>query len=79
MSIYEVEPDESGVASSILNMFHQLGGVLGIALMVKVGGSIFHTQNNITQFMGAMIVGLVLTVGAVIVSIIINKELSKKD
>ncbi|WP_308557833.1 MFS transporter [uncultured Lactobacillus sp.] len=79
LSIYEVEPDESGVASSILNMFHQLGGVLGIALMVKVGGSIFHTQNNITQFMGAMIVGLVLTVGAVIVSIIINKELSKKD
>lgn len=79
LGIYEVEPDESGVASSILNMFHQLGGVLGVALMVKVGGSIFHTQNNITQFMGAMIVGVILTIGAVIVSIIINRELSKKN
>lgn len=76
LGIYQINPLMSGIASSILNMFHQLGGVLGIALMVTVGGALFSGQTPREQFMGAMIVGLFLTIFGVLISVIIKIEVN---
>lgn len=76
LGIYQIDSRKSGVASSVLNMFHQLGGVLGIAVMVTGGEMIFDGQTTIQQFMGAMVIGLVLTMLGVVVSVIIKLEIN---
>lgn len=76
LGIYQIDSRKSGVASSVLNMFHQLGGVLGIAVMVTGGEMIFGGQTTIQQFMGAMVIGLILTMLGVVVSVIIKLEIN---
>lgn len=73
LGIYQVRPDESGAASGVLNMFHQLGGVLGIAVMVQAGISIAPVKGMGPQFHEAMIVGLVLTLGLVVITSLFKK------
>ncbi len=76
LAINGVKPQESGAASGILNMFHQLGGVLGIAVMVQMGIKLGNGQNFAGQFQLAMIAGLVIAVLLVLMSILIyfNRE-----
>ena len=76
LAINGVKPQESGAASGILNMFHQLGGVLGIAVMVQMGIKLGNGQNFAGQFHLAMIAGLVIAVLLVLMSILIyfNRE-----
>lgn len=76
LAINGVKPQESGAASGILNMFHQLGGVLGIAIMVQMGIKLGNGQNFAGQFQLAMIAGLVIAVLLVLMSILIyfNRE-----
>ena len=71
LAINGVKPQESGAASGILNMFHQLGGVLGIAVMVQMGIKLGNGQNFAGQFHLAMIAGLVIAVLLVLMSILI--------
>lgn len=74
LGIYEVEPSESGTASGVLNMFHQLGGVLGIAFMVQAGVSFNPVKGMGPQYHEAMIVGLILAIATVIVASLFKKE-----
>lgn len=76
LAINGVKPQESGAASGILNMFHQLGGVLGIAVMVQMGIKFGNGQNFAGQFHLAMIAGLVIAILLVLMSILIyfNRE-----
>lgn len=74
LGIYHVDPQEAGAASSVLNMFHQLGGVLGIAIMVQAGLTIRPVQGIAGQFNEAMFVGFVLAVIAVIIAWFARKE-----
>jgi hypothetical protein len=35
----KVDPDEAGVASGVINTFHELGGAIGVAVVSTVAGS----------------------------------------
>ncbi|MCI5812034.1 MAG: MFS transporter [Limosilactobacillus coleohominis] len=74
LGIYKVDPQEAGAASSVLNMFHQLGGVLGIAVMVQAGLTIKPVHGIANQFNEAMFVGFVLAIIAVVVAWFARKE-----
>lgn len=60
LGIYHVPMAQSGVASAMVNTAHQLGGVLGLALMVSL--SAIFAKGLATQFIVAMVVGLVISV-----------------
>lgn len=74
MGIYQVSPQATGTASGLVNVAHQLGGVLGLALMVNIA-SVFVGGSGITkQFFVALIVAIVLMVVVVVLSIFAGKE-----
>ncbi|GEO66964.1 MFS transporter [Levilactobacillus spicheri] len=60
MGIYQVAADQSGVASGLVNAGHQLGGVLGLALMVNVSALLVPTQAIASEFRIALIIALVM-------------------
>lgn len=60
LGIYHVPMAQSGVASAMVNTAHQLGSVLGLALMVSL--SAIFAKGLATQFIVAMVVGLVISV-----------------
>lgn len=60
MGIDHVSADRSGVASGLVNAAHQLGGVLGLALMVNVAASLFSAQAIASQFRVALMIALVM-------------------
>ncbi|WHS06943.1 MFS transporter [Ligilactobacillus salivarius] len=62
LAIYHVKHQDAGAVSGILNMFHQLGGALGIAIMVQVGIKFDRTHLIVNQFYLAMIVGLIIAI-----------------
>lgn len=60
MGIYQVAADQSGVASGLVNAGHQLGGVLGLALMVNVSALLVPTQAIASEFRIALIIALIM-------------------
>ncbi|KJW12577.1 MFS transporter [Levilactobacillus spicheri] len=60
MGIYRVAADQSGVASGLVNAGHQLGGVLGLALMVNISALLVPTQAIASEFRIALIIALVM-------------------
>lgn len=80
LGIYHVSASDSGAASGILNMFHQLGGVLGIAVMVQAGITIVPVKGMGPQFHEAMVVGMLLTITLVIIAVLLHpfRKLDRK-
>lgn len=74
LGIYGVDQANSGAASSTLNMFHQIGGVLGIAIMVQAGVSIVPVKSIVGRFDEAMVVGLIIGILLVITAFLENKS-----
>lgn len=62
MGIYDVDAKNNGVASGLVNTAHQLGGVLGLALMVNLSTTLISSGNMIAQFRIAMWVASGLSV-----------------
>lgn len=60
MGIYQVAADQSGVASGLVNAGHQLGGILGLALMVNVSALLVPPQAIASEFRIALIIALVM-------------------
>lgn len=60
MGIDHVAAAQSGVASGLVNAAHQLGGVLGLALMVTVSASRLPAQAIAGQFRVALMLALVM-------------------
>lgn len=62
MGIYDVKPTLNGTASGLVNVAHQLGGVLGLAIMVFIS-SLLTTSGNISaQFQISLIVAIVMMI-----------------
>lgn len=74
LGIYQVKLANSGAASGTLNMFHQIGGVLGIALMTQYGISILKVHTISLQYNGAMVMGLVMAIGLMITALLEMKS-----
>lgn len=68
LGIYQVPMDQSGIASAMVNTAHQLGSVLGLALMVSLSAAF--AKGLAAQFVAAMVVGLIISVIFVIISFI---------
>lgn len=62
MGLYHVKEKDTGVASGLVNVAHQIGGVLGLAIMVNVSSGLVPGSGTAAQFRIAMYVGLVLAI-----------------
>ena len=58
MGIYDVKPALNGTASGLVNVSHQLGGVLGLAIMVFISSSLTTSANISAQFHISLIVAI---------------------
>lgn len=74
LGIAHVSVENAGVASGLVNTAHQLGSVLGLAIMVNISLTFTNGQNMANEFKIAMIVGLVLTIIYSLLSITVKKE-----
>jgi EmrB/QacA subfamily drug resistance transporter len=84
-SVAGVEPDDAGLASGLINTSQQVGGALGLAILVAVSNSRF---GNVTgtpperlteSFQSAFLVGAYLAVtGAVLSLVLISSRHSKE-
>lgn len=74
LGIAGVSRENSGAASSVVNMFHQLGGVLGVAIMVMVSSALTSSTNFVGQFSIAMFVGLIMAILQFIMSLIVKRS-----
>ncbi len=60
MGLYKVKAALNGTASGLVNVAHQIGGVLGLAIMIFVA-SLATTSTNISvQFQVSLIVAIVM-------------------
>ncbi|MCH3922871.1 MFS transporter [Limosilactobacillus sp.] len=74
MGIYQVPAEHSGTASGLVNVAHQLGGVLGLAVMVNLGTSLVSAGDVNGQFRVAMIVALAMMTLTFLLAILAGKE-----
>lgn len=74
LGIADVSIENTGVASGLVNTAHQLGSVLGLAIMVNISLTFTKTENMAGQFEIAMVVGLALTIVYSLLSLFIKKE-----
>ncbi|ANZ61934.1 MFS transporter [Secundilactobacillus paracollinoides] len=72
--IADVPTAQTGVASGMVNTAHQLGSVLGLAIMVNISSALVNAQNIAGQFRIAMFVGLILTIVCTGLSLMIHVE-----
>lgn len=75
LGIYKVKPENSGAASGLVNSAHQLGGALGLAIMVTISAHLVSGTNMASEFHISMIIGLILTVVLTILSFLIPNNL----
>ncbi len=71
MGIEEVSTEDSGAASGVVNAAHQIGGAIGLAVMVFVGR---HTTDFINKMHIAMIVAFVCICLALFTSLIAKRR-----
>lgn len=74
MGLYQVSEKNTGVASGLVNVAHQIGGVLGLAIMVNISTALLPNGGTDGQFKIAMYVGLVLAVLVVILAFLTTDE-----
>lgn len=74
MGLYHVAEKDTGVASGLVNVAHQIGGVLGLAIMVNVSSSLMPGGSTAGQFRIAMYVGLVLAIIVVLLAFFSKDE-----
>lgn len=71
LGIYNTNPENSGAASGLVNMAHQIGGSIGLSIMVAYNQSI---TSMIQSFHRAMIIGLIFVLLLFATSILIFKN-----
>ncbi len=74
MGLYQVNENDTGVASGLVNVAHQIGGVLGLAIMVNISTTLLPNGGTDGQFIIAMYVGLVLAIIVVLLSFFSTDE-----
>ena len=62
MGIYAVKPTLNGTASGLVNVAHQLGGVLGLAIMVFISSFLTSSTNISAQFQISLIVAIIMMI-----------------
>lgn len=72
LGIYAAAQENAGAASGLVNVAHQIGGSIGLSIMVAVSGG---TTMLVIEFHRAMIVGLVFIVLMALVSLIFPQKL----
>ncbi|MCW2749768.1 MAG: transporter [Aeromicrobium sp.] len=84
-SVSGVEPDDAGLASGLINTSQQVGGALGLAILVAVSNSRF---GNVTgtlperltdSFQSAFLVGTGLAVTGAVLSLVLISSRDSKD
>ncbi|MCW2800261.1 MAG: transporter [Aeromicrobium sp.] len=84
-SVSGVEPDDAGLASGLINTSQQVGGALGLAILVAVSNSRF---GNVTgtpperlteSFQSAFLVGAGLAVTGAVLSLVLISSRDSKD
>ncbi|WP_373842818.1 MFS transporter [Limosilactobacillus sp.] len=78
MGIYHVPAQESGTASGLVNVAHQIGGVLGLALMVNVASALVGAISIQRQFSVAMVVAVVMMTLTVLLALLAGREAQEK-
>lgn len=78
MGIYHVPAQESGTASGLVNVAHQIGGVLGLALMVNVASALVGAISIQRQFSVAMVVAVVMMALTVLLALLAGREAKAK-
>lgn len=74
MGIYQMSAETTGTASGLVNVAHQLGGVLGLALMVNIASLFVSPAKLKIQFWVAMVVGIIMMTTVVILAVFAGKE-----
>nr|WP_249205086.1 MFS transporter [Levilactobacillus brevis] len=74
LGIAHVSVENTGVASGLVNTAHQLGSVLGVAVMISIASATVHAGDMFNEFHMAMIVGLVLTVVYTVITFLVPKD-----
>lgn len=72
LGIANVSIQNSGAASGLVNAAHQVGGSIGLSIMVAVTGE---ATNMVISFKQAMIVGLILNMIGLILVITLKKDI----
>lgn len=71
LGIENVSVENSGVASGLVNAAHQVGGSIGLSIMVAVTGE---SINMFVAFRQAMIVGLILNIVGLLLVLTLRKQ-----
>lgn len=74
LGIAHVSVENTGVASGLVNTAHQLGSVLGVAVMISVAGATVRVGDMFNEFHVAMIVGLTLTIVYTLLTLLLPKN-----
>lgn len=72
MGIYKVNEKQSGIASGLVNTAHQLGGVLGLALMINLSSELFNQTSITGEFHSALMIAIVMVFAVLILSFTIK-------
>ena len=75
LGIYAASQENAGAASGLVNVAHQIGGSIGLSIMVAVSGD---TTMLVIEFHRAMMVGLVFIVLMALVSTVFPRKLTTK-
>ncbi|MFE0624840.1 MFS transporter [Priestia aryabhattai] len=71
LGIVNTKTEDAGVASGLVNVFHQIGGSLGISIMVSAGSNI---TNPVTSLHVGMLIGTIMVLFALLISLFITNE-----
>lgn len=75
LGIYDTKAENSGAASGLVNVAHQVGGSVGLSIMVAFSGN---TLSMFSSFHIAMVIGLIFVVLMALVSFTLPNRLQEK-
>ena len=76
LGIHNTKSEIAGSASGLVNVVHQIGGSIGLSIMVASNKEI---TSMIVGFHRAMIIGLLFTIGMLLIGLLFFLEIIKEN